>query len=146
MADENNMQWALVDLMGHVQRVGRISRPGDWGGLLRIDVPYGETYRIEYYGMTAIYSVKLVSEEIARAFAVRQPDVIEYDAPIVTRAQHQAALYQIEQRLQRYADENNELKRRLTAINALLSLKAGGDEDGDPEEEYNPLTGPDYAG
>ena len=47
-------QWATIDLMGHAQTAGRISRPQDWGGLLRVDVPMQgedgvETYRTEYY-------------------------------------------------------------------------------------------------
>lgn len=115
MADENNQQWAIVEIMGHVQTAGRISRPGDWGVLLRVDVPDGETFRTEYYGMATIYSVKLVSEEIARAYANRVPDSIDYDAPIVTRAQHQAAMERASEQLRHFSI----LERTLTAVNAL---------------------------
>src|SRR3990167_7851273 len=39
---ENIEQWATVELMGHAQTSGRISRPSDCGGLLRVDVPLGK--------------------------------------------------------------------------------------------------------
>ena len=73
MSEEPKEQWAIVELMGPCQTAGKISWPGDCGGLLRIDVPIDGTYRTEYYGMAAIYAVKLVSETIAKAYAVRQP-------------------------------------------------------------------------
>jgi hypothetical protein len=112
----SEMQWATVDLMGHAQTAGRIEMAG---GLLRVDVPEGENYRTEYYGMTAIYSIKIVSEEIARAYAHRTIDVMAYDAPIVTREQHLAAMRQFEQREERLQYRVQELERRLTMVNAL---------------------------
>lgn len=112
-------QWAIVEIMGHVQTAGRITRPSDWGGLLRVDVPEGDGFRTEFYGISAIYSVKLVSEKIARAYATPQHAVQEYDAPIVTREQHQAALASERRRADNYLERARELERRLTAINAL---------------------------
>lgn len=125
----NNDQWATVELMGHAQTAGRISRPSDWGGLLRVDVPTGDNgaYRTEFYGLAAIYSIKLVSEEIARAYAHREHDSIAYNAPIVTREQHQAALSQAERENYRLRDQVRQLETRLTAVNALPAPE--GDED-----------------
>lgn len=113
---ENNEQWATVDLMGHVQTAGRILMEG---GLLRVDVPDGESYRTEYYGMTAIYSIKIVSEEIARAYVRRTPDIVAYDQPIVTREQHQSVVRHLEQNAYELQHQVNELTRRLTTINSL---------------------------
>lgn len=124
-------QWAIVELMGHVQTAGRISRPSDWGGLLRVDVPEGDGYRTEFYGMAAIYCVKLVSEQIARAYAQPAHETREYDAPIVSREQHQAALRAERATSDRYAAQVQELQRRLTAINAL---PAPAEQDRQPDD------------
>jgi hypothetical protein len=114
-----NEQWAVIDLMGHAQTSGRISRPADWGGLLRVDVPDGDNYRTEYYGMASIYSIKLVSKEIASAYAHRTYDAVSYDSPIVTREQHENAVRRFEQRNQELQEELSELRRRLTAVRSL---------------------------
>ena len=111
--------WATVELMGHAQTAGRISRPSDWGGLLRVDVPTADGFRTEFYGLAAIYSVKVVSEEIARAYAQPSRAVIAYDTPIVTREQHQSVVSRMEQREGQLIDRVRELERRLTAVNAL---------------------------
>lgn len=136
METTENEQWATIDLMGHAQTSGRISRPADWGGLLRVDVPDGADgqYRTEYYGMASIYSIKLVSKEIACAYAVRQYDAVAYDSPIVTREQHQALVERYERANQQLQSQVNELNRRLTAIHALpagpdWSAGPGPDED-----------------
>lgn len=117
-ANENEA-WATVELMGHLQTAGRISKPSDWGGLLRVDVPEGDSYRTEFYGMAAIYSIKLVSEEIARAMTRPTRQVIAYDTPIVTREQHEHALDIARARISELDLRNRELERRLTAVHAL---------------------------
>lgn len=117
---QSDAQWAIVEIMGHVQTAGRVSRPGDYGGLLRIDVPCDGAFRTEYYGMQAIYSVKLVSEEIARAYAPREP-AVEYNAPIVTRAQYTAMQERAERQIMNLNHHVRELEARLTAVNALPS-------------------------
>jgi len=63
--------WAIVELMGHRQRPGQISEVEMYGGkLLRIDIPVeGGDDVTEFYGGSAIYSVRPVSEEIARDMA-----------------------------------------------------------------------------
>lgn len=122
-----NDQWATVELMGHARTAGRVSRPSDWGGLLRVDVPTsGGEYRTEFYGLAAIYSIKLVSEEIARAYAEPQYKSIAYDAPIVTREQHQAALGKIERENYRLTEHIRALEHRLTAVNALPAPASPG--------------------
>lgn len=68
--------WALVELMGHRQRIGRAREEEVAGGLmLRIDIPTeGDDYVTEYYGASAIYALRPVSEEVARDhFAARDP-------------------------------------------------------------------------
>ena len=117
--------WATIDLMGHGQAAGRISHPSDWGGLLRVDVPTEDGgYRTEFYGISAIYAVKLVSEEIARAYTTPSRAVIAYDTPIVTREQHQSAMRRAEQQNYKLESRIRELERKLIATRAL------------PEPEY----------
>jgi hypothetical protein len=127
---EQTDMWATVELMGHAQTAGRISRPADFGGLLRVDVPIEDTregpgtgdlfrFRTEFYGMTAIYAIKIVSEEIARAYVRPVRGVISYDAPIVTREQHESAMRQAEDQNYQLRAKIQELERRLTAVKAL---------------------------
>lgn len=119
-------QWATVDLMGHAQTAGRIVMEN---GLLRVDVPDGETYRTEFYGMAAIYSIKLVSEQIARAYGRAAYDVVAYDTPIVTREQHQAAVSRLEDKNYQLQHQIQELERRLTTINSLPAPKDAQQEE-----------------
>jgi hypothetical protein len=127
MEENKNEMWAIVELMGHGRTAG-IIRTSDLGGLLRVDVPIEDGYRTEYYGEAAIYSIKIVSEEIARAYAMPERDIVAYDEPIVPRAQYEEAL-----RLARRQNESlryrlEVLERRLTAVNALPELEAGSEE------------------
>lgn len=131
--------WATVELMGHAQTAGRITRPSDWGGLLRVDVPVNGGYRTEFYGMASIYSVKLVSEAIARAFAQPVRGVIAYDTPIVTREQHEAAIRQQKRRNEELREQIRILEWRLVAIGqdqaALPAPAPGGPDWSDPEDK-----------
>lgn len=124
---EQQEQWATVDLMGHAQTAGRIVMEN---GLLRVDVPNGDTYRTEFYGMAAIYSIKIVSEQIARAYGHVSHDVVAYDTPIVTRDQHQAVVGRLEQEQYRLREQVRQLEHRLTAVNALAAPR----EDEDSED------------
>ncbi len=115
-----NELWATIDLMGHAQTAGKISRPQDWGGLLRVDVPLSDdTYRTEYYGMQAIYSIRLVSEEIARAYARPVQASLAYDAPIVTREQHESAMRRASEETEILRHRVRTLEARLTAVKGL---------------------------
>lgn len=118
--------WATVELMGHAQTAGRISRPSEWGGLLRVDVPTENgDYRTEFYGIPAIYSIKLVSEEIARAYATPARAIIAYDTPIVTREQHEQVTRQMDRENSRLRLEIRELRDRLTAVKGLPEPENG---------------------
>lgn len=108
-------QWAIVELMGHAQTAGLI-RTSDLGGLLRLDVPMEEGFRTEYYGNASIYAIRIVSEEIARAFAKPDRDICAYDVPIVPRAEYEEALRKSRNEKMRLERENEVLRRRLTSV------------------------------
>ena len=110
--------WAIVELMGHGRTAG-IMRTSDLGGLLRVDVPVDEGFRTEYYGESAIYSIKVVSEEIARAYALPDRHIIAFDEPIVPRQQYEDALRVSRENNSHMQNQIEELQRRLTAVNAL---------------------------
>lgn len=75
---EANGEWAILELMGHRQRIGYVSEVERYGGkLLRIDLPFqdGSAGSVtEFYGATSIYSLRPVSEQIARDMAKRLSD------------------------------------------------------------------------
>ena len=116
---ENNNTWAVVELMGHITIAGSITKPGEYGGLWQVDIPEGEIFRTEFFGSQSVYRIRIVSEEIARGYARPGHEIIEYDAPIITREEHLNAMQRAQQTLDYLRDENDELKRRLTAIKAL---------------------------
>lgn len=116
---ENRDSWAVVELMGHVTLAGRVTKPGEYGGLWQIDVPDGETFQTQFFGSQSVYRIRMVSEEIARAYVKPSHAIVEYDAPIVTREEHEDAMRRARGEYQRIREENEELRRRLTAVNAL---------------------------
>lgn len=128
---ENDNTWAVVALMGHIELAGRVTKPGEYGGLWQIDIPDGETYRTEFFGSQSVYRIRIVSEEIARAYARPVYDIIEYDAPIVPREEHEAMIQKAREYAGRLEDEIVELRRRLVSIQALPS----GIPDDDDEQE-----------
>lgn len=134
-----NDSWAIVDLMGHVCLAGRVTKPGEFGGLWQIDIPDGEKFRTEFFGSQSVYRIRIVSEEIARAYAKPAYDIVEYDAPIVTRAEHENAMQKARDNYERLWRENQELTRRLTAVNALpppsLIERYEDDEPNDDDED-----------
>ena len=121
MSTENNDSWAVVELMGHVTLAGRVTKPGEYGGLWQVDVPEGDTYRTEFFGSQSVYRIRIVSEEIARGYARPAHEVLEYDAPIVTRAQYENSMQKAREQYHNLSRENDELRHRLTAVNALPS-------------------------
>lgn len=110
--------WAIVELMGHGRTAG-IIRTSDLGGLLRVDVPVEDGYRTEYYGEAAIYSIKVVSEEIARAYALPARNIVSYDEPVVPRQEYEKALEIARRTINDSQHQIDELQRRLTSVNAL---------------------------
>lgn len=115
---ESIEMWAIVELMGHGRTAGIVQK-GDLGGLLRVDVPIEDGFRTEYYGEAAIYSIKVVSEEIARAYALPDREIVAYDEPIVPRAEYEAALQKARFENGKLYRQIEVLERRLTTINAL---------------------------
>jgi hypothetical protein len=64
--------WAVVELMGHRTRIGLVSQ-GPMGMLAINALGGGVDGRgVEFYGPGAIYGIRLVTEEVARA-AARDP-------------------------------------------------------------------------
>ena len=129
MTDQNQTdQWAIVELMGHAQTAG-IIRTSDLGGLLRVDVPMEDGFRTEYYGNAAIYAIRVVSEEIARAFARPDRDICAYDVPIVPRSEYEEALRTSREAMRRLEHQNEELRHRLTAVADRPALTDGGEDE-----------------
>ncbi len=69
-------EWAIVEIMGHLRRAGRISEVQRFGAaLLRVDIPIpgeaeGETLFVsEFFSGSSIYRLRPCSEEIAREAA-----------------------------------------------------------------------------
>lgn len=65
--------WAVVELMGHRERVGMVREVEMFGGkLLRIDIPTKSGDVTEFYGCSSIYALRPLSEEVARYYAQRR--------------------------------------------------------------------------
>ncbi|WP_439604533.1 hypothetical protein [Shinella sp.] len=60
--------WAIVELMGHRTRPGRVKEVEMAGSkMLQVDIPVsGEDFVTEFYGAPALYSIRPCTEEIAR--------------------------------------------------------------------------------
>ena len=110
--------WGIAELMGHLTLAGRLTKPGEYGGLWQIDIPEGETFRTEFFASGSVYRIRIVSEEIARAYST-ETQVIEYNAPIITRQEHEYAMQRARETNQQLQGKVNELERRLTAVYAL---------------------------
>lgn len=126
---ENNDSFAVVELMGHVTLAGRVTKPGEYGGLWQIDVPDGDSYQTQFFGSQSVYRIRMVSEEIARAYVRPSHAVVEYDAPIVTREEHENSMSKAREEYYRLQRENDELRRRLTSVNALPSGLTDAQQD-----------------
>ena len=60
--------------MGRRIVFGRVTEAQIFGaGMMRVDVPDGEEFRTFYYTPSALYCITPVTEELARAGAVRNP-------------------------------------------------------------------------
>lgn len=127
MEEQQQEMWAVVELMGHGRTAGRI-RLSDLGGLLRVDVPTEDNYRTEFYGAAAIYSVKIVSEEVARAYASPARAMLSYDEPIVPREQYEAALSMARADNDVLLRRIRILEQRLTTTNLLPAPANSTDE------------------
>ena len=136
MSENENERWAVVELMGHGRTAGVI-RTESIGGLLRVDVPVGDDgFQTRYFGEAAIYSISIVSEEIARAYATPERDIIAYDEPIVPRAEYEKALREMRNQVAQWERRNRVLESRLTAVSALPD---GNGYDPDDEDDLRPF-------
>lgn len=73
--------WAIVEIMGHRVRAGRVSEEAIAGAaLLRVDIPDGDGFRAEYYGGGAIFCLRPCSEAEARKAAAPHRGRL-WDAP-----------------------------------------------------------------
>jgi len=118
MEENKNEMWAVIELMGHGQTSG-IIRKSDLGGLLRVDVPLEDGFRTEYYGEQAIYAIRVVSEEIARAYALPEREICSYNEPIVPRAQYEEALRKSRDAVESMQHQIRALQNKLIAVEAL---------------------------
>lgn len=77
---EQGIGWAIVELLGHVRLAGRVSEEEHFGAKLgRLDIPmHGGGYTTQWFGGGSVYRLTAVSEEIARAVALRnQPEPVQ---------------------------------------------------------------------
>ena len=147
MDQQNNDSWAVAELMGHVTLAGRITKPGEYGGLWQIDIPEGDSFRTEFFGSQAVYRIRIVSEEIARAYARPGHEVIAYDAPIITRAEHLAVVEQARETITTLRERIDQLQRGLPAgasgedipghvVETWEDEPAEGPDEDDDEDEH----------
>lgn len=62
--------WAVVELFGHVRIAGRITEVEHFGGkMARLDVPDGDGFVTEFFGHSAVFRIRPVTEDVARAVA-----------------------------------------------------------------------------
>lgn len=68
--------WVFLELMGHRQRIGQAREEYVGSGkMIRIDIPTdGGEAVTEFYGTNAVYSLRPISEEVAKDhWAARDP-------------------------------------------------------------------------
>lgn len=88
MSAEAFDSWAIVELMGHVKVAGRVTEEERFGAKMgRIDIPNpAGGFATQYFGGSSVYRMTPVSEEAARAVALRnQPEPVhrwELPAPL----------------------------------------------------------------
>jgi hypothetical protein len=72
--------WAVVELMGHRKIAGQVSETVVGGtSIMRVDVPTsdGKASTTQFYGWQSLYCLTPVTEEIARAYSIRnQPQPV----------------------------------------------------------------------
>lgn len=74
--DLSTPTWAVIEIMGHRLRAGLIQEVEVFGTKqLRIDIPVDDASVTEFYGGAAIFSIRLATEEVARATAQQVGDV-----------------------------------------------------------------------
>ena len=69
-------RWAVVELMGYASAAGRVTSVTEYGAtLMRLDIPLSDgSFATQDIGGSAIYRIRYVTEEVARAAAARMAD------------------------------------------------------------------------
>lgn len=117
--------WAILELMGHRQRVGRISEVEAYGGkLLRIDIPAEGGDVTEFYGASSVYSMRPITEEIARDAAKRAGDIRPV-RPVEYRIADQTGDPSHQRPVDEYSDFGDDEGRRLGNDLSQLASKHG---------------------
>lgn len=71
-------QWALVEIFGHRSHMGRLVEVERFGAkLMRVDVPTADpnVFETHYYGGSAIFSIRPMTEEAVRKSVARQREM-----------------------------------------------------------------------
>ena len=102
--DQNNGQWAIVELMGRKVVAGFVTEEVHYAkAMLRIDVPQTSAYPAftQFYGGEAIYCVTPVSEQVANltAEANKVNPVSVYVPDLITREQFNQSIEALKRRL-----------------------------------------------
>ncbi|OGC95289.1 MAG: hypothetical protein A2029_01390 [Chloroflexi bacterium RBG_19FT_COMBO_47_9] len=126
--------WCIAELMGHLTLAGRITKPGDNGGFWQIDIPDAESFHTEFFGSQSVYRIRIVSEQIARAY-VSHHEMIEYNAPIITREEHEAAMDRAREAIENLRGQVDKLKHGLPAGDRLDDPGEYENDDEDLDQE-----------
>lgn len=77
--------WAVIELMGHRVRYGKIAEVIAFGApMMRIDIP-SDPPRTEFYGGSSIFSFQAITEEMARdrnkpfEYRIALPSPVDYE-------------------------------------------------------------------
>ena len=126
--------YGIVELMGHLTLAGRITKPGDNGGLWQIDIPFADSFHTEFFGSQSVYRIRIVSEEIARAY-VSHHEIIEYNAPILTREEHEAEMDRAREMITDLRQEVERFRLGLPAGDIPDDDELEDDEDDEEDDE-----------
>ena len=64
---EDESQWCIVELLGHVKLAGKLSEVEKFGVKLgRLDIPQGDGFVTRLFGGSSVYCITPVTEAVAR--------------------------------------------------------------------------------
>ncbi len=130
--------WAIAELMGHLTLAGRLTKPGENGGLWQIDIPDLDSFHTEFFGSPSVYRIRIVSEQIARAY-VSNHEVIEYNAPILTREEHEAQMDRAREMIEKLRGQVEKLSHALPTGETIEYIEDYENDDEDEDGEENNL-------
>lgn len=128
-----NALWCTLELNGHNRSAGLISISRDWDGLFRLDVPIADGgFYTELYGKSAIYRVRFVPEQVARAKAPAPEDeILTWDIGLVTQDEYNEALNKMREEKKKLTRRVFQAEREMEAVRAMLNNGGESDSDGD---------------